>query len=329
MSYLQLDEMLPGYISPPWEFLRPLARKLGFAAIGIAPAGVVAEGAAKRYHRWLANGYFADMAYMTRYKEQRLDIRHPGILADAEAVIVAALPYGNGAIRGGLWDYVASHARAMDYHQTVKERLKTMVETIETHFPKSRCRVFVDTAPVMERYWALKSGIGSLGKNGAVIVPQVGSHVVLGEIVCSSVSPPLSISPREPFELCRDCERCMTACPTGAIKAPAAIDSNLCLSYWTIEHKDGAIPPGLARKITLVFGCDQCTTQCPHEPLDYPSSLKPPPARYSADITLETIIQMDDRTIEKMIAGTPLARTGPHRIRQNAMLVLQNQRKIE
>ncbi|MCP4605143.1 MAG: DUF1730 domain-containing protein [Proteobacteria bacterium] len=312
------DERTTGYTPSPWEFLGPAARDLGFSTIGVAPAGPVPKFAAERYLDWIAEGYHAEMAYMTRHRDLKFDVRHPGILADATTVVVAALPYGDGAAHDGLWRHVAAHARGRDYHKTVKERLKKIAEIIMTRFIGSKCRIFVDTAPVMERTWAILAGIGHLGKNGLIIAPGLGCRVLLGEIVCTSVPPPPGIIPPSPFELCRDCELCITACSTGAIQAPAVVDSSRCLSYWTIEQRNGPLPMDIARNTALVFGCDKCISICPHDRLETSTSLEPPPCPGPSELAPREIVQMDERGLEKLIAGTPLARTGPKAIRRNA-----------
>jgi epoxyqueuosine reductase len=304
-----------------------LALNLGFSGIGVAPAGPVPKIAKENYLGCISKGRFGKMTYMTRYLEQRLDIRHSGIMAQATAVIAAALPYGSGTEDAGIWRYVSAHARGRDYHETVGRRLEAIAEEITERFPGSRHRVFVDSSPVMERTWALLAGIGHLGKNGQIIIPSQGSRVVLGEIICSSTPVPSPIEPEPPFSLCEGCNACIDSCPTGALAAPSVVDSARCLSYWTIENRDEAVPPEIAEKLTLVFGCDICTSVCPHDRSDARSLLEPPAFSCARDFDLDDIAKEDDETLSKLIKGTPLERTGPNAIRRNARLALENRKK--
>jgi epoxyqueuosine reductase len=266
------------------------------------------------------------MEYMSRYRDRRFDICHPGMKKDATAVVVAALPYGDGGSAKGIWKYVAAHARGRDYHQTVRERLARVADGIKDRFSGCECRIFVDTAPVMERTWALAAGIGSLGKNGMILVPGVGCRVVLGEIVCSSVPSPPACDSYGIFDLCGECDKCLQACPTGALKSPAVVDCSRCLSYWTIEYRGSDVPQEVASKMSLVFGCDSCTSACDALNAHIPSSLEPPPSQCSPDLRLEDMVAMDNGLLKELIKKTPLERTGPGAIKRNACFVLKYQK---
>ncbi len=307
---------------PPWDFLRALARRHGFAAIGVAPAGRLPAEVTERYRGWIEARSHADMSYLARYEAQRFNVRDPRILVGADAVIVAALPYGPGALDTGLWKNVAAHARGRDYHVTVRERLEKLAEMITDRFPGSRSRTFVDTAPVMERTWALLAGVGHLGRNGMVIVPEIGCNVVLGEIILSGVPVPPGCDPPPPFDLCEDCDLCVAACPTGALKKTAVVDASRCLSYWSIEQNKQELPMSIAARMTQIFGCDQCTSVCPHNQPNAPSGLELPPE--TGPVSIDELITMDYATIYELIAETPLERTGAEAIVRNAKAVRRN-----
>jgi epoxyqueuosine reductase len=312
---------LPGRRSQSWEFVEPLARELGFVAVGVAQAGKVPPVAAAKFDSWIGQGHHAGMDYMARYRDRRFDIRHPGMKKDAQAVVVAALPYGDGVPGRGIWKYVAAHARGRDYHHTMREHLSPMAEKIKDRFPGCEYRIFVDTAPVMERTWALSAGIGSLGKNGMILVPGVGSRVLLGEIVCSSVPSPPEGDSYGIFDLCGDCDACLKACPTGALMSPAVVDCSRCLSYWTIEYRGSDVPKAVASKMSLIFGCDICTSACGRINARSDSSLEPPPASGPPDVRLEDIGSMDSAMLDELILHTPLERTGTDAIKRNARLI--------
>ncbi len=308
---------------PPWDFLGPSAKQHGFAAIGVAPAVRLPTEVTERYREWIEAGSHANMSYLARHESQRFNVRDPRILTDADAVIVAALPYGPGALETGFWKYVAAHARGRDYHATLRERLENLAKTVTARFPGSRHRVFVDTAPVMERTWALLAGVGHLGRNGGVIVSGIGCRVALGEIVLSGVPKPRRCDPPPtPFDLCEDCDLCLAACPTGALKKTALVDASRCLSYWSIEQSKLALPEYIAAEMTQIFGCDQCTSVCPHNQISAASRLELPPE--TRPVSLDELIAMDYKAVCELIAETPLERTGAEAIIRNAKAVRRN-----
>ncbi len=304
--------------------MEPLARELGFVAVGVSPAGRVPSIAVTRFDAWIGAGQHADMEYMARYRDRRVDICHPGMKQDATAVVVAALPYSEGETTQGIWKYVAAHARGRDYHHTVRDRLARVAQGITDKFSGCECRIFVDTAPVMERTWALSAGIGSLGRNGMILVPGVGSRVVLGEIVCSSVPSPPACDAYGIFDLCGDCDACLQACPTGALTSPAVVDCSRCLSYWTIEYRGSDMPGEFATELSLIFGCDACTSACGDLNARIPSALEPPPMGCWSDMGLKEIGAMDNVLLKKLIRNTPLERTGVEAVKRNARLVLKH-----
>ena len=319
------DVPLPGHAPPPWDFLGPVARRLGFAAAGVAPADEVPEAASAAYDSWLADGGHAGLSFAARWLEQRRDPRHPGIVEGSTAVVSAALPYGSGATSSGLWRHVAAHARGRDYHATIRSRLALLAAEIAARFPMARYRLFADTAPLPERTWAVASRVGSVGANGALFVPGTGPRVVLGEIVLADV--PRPGAPSEPLcaEPCRRCGACVAACPTGALHEGGFVDCRACLSYHTIENTKGDVPPSLRSSVRLVFGCDACTTACPRtRSIPERCALEPPPSPGPCDVDLEQIAAMPDAALAQLLGGTCLARTGAAVIRRNARYALDS-----
>ena len=312
---------LPGSRRAEWSFLGEAASGLGFAALGVAAAGPVPEEARRFFEDWLAAGRHGGMGYLERHRAQRIDPRHERMVPDASAVICAALPYASGAARGGFWDHVAAHARGRDYHATMRERLGSLARAIEDRYPECRWRVFVDTAPILERSWAVAAGLGTIGRHGGLIVPEVGARVVLGEIVCAGTPSPEG-SPAAPrFEQCADCDRCVAACPTGAIGARGEIDARRCLSYQTIEHRGSEPPPEVGRTARLVFGCDECTAACPLESPSAETGLEEPQTLGPTTMTLERLVDAAPGEIEAILAGTCIERSGASIIERNARAI--------
>jgi epoxyqueuosine reductase len=211
----------------------------------------------ERFDRWLAEGFHAEMAYMERHR----DLRHrPGKLLDgARSVICLAVGYAPTAeMRGDA--FVARYARGRDYHRVLKKRCHGLMDRLREMEPTFQGRAFVDTGPLSERALAAAAGVGWIGRNGCLIVPGLGTYVVLAEIVCS-----LPLAPDGPLPSgCGDCDECVRACPTGAIKGDGLVDARRCRSYLTIEH-GGDIPADLWPQMdSCVFGCDTCQTACPH-----------------------------------------------------------------
>jgi len=240
------------------DAIRRLAAECGFSAAGIAPAGPIdhAEG----LHHWLGQGYHAGMAYMADHLAERLCPQQ--LVPGAQSVICLAAGYAptEDAPAGPTEAFVARYARRRNYHKELKRRCHRLMDRIRRMEPSFEGRAFVDTAPVAERSLAAAAGLGWIGRNGCLVVPEYGSYVLLCEVVCN-----LSAAPGQPpAGACGDCGACIRACPTGAIVGPAIVDSGRCLSYHTIENR-GEVPRHLwPRAGNRVFGCDACQAACPH-----------------------------------------------------------------
>ncbi|MCJ7543399.1 MAG: tRNA epoxyqueuosine(34) reductase QueG [Phycisphaerae bacterium] len=235
--------------------IKDLARRAGFLAAGIAPAGPVAQ--ATRLHAWLERGYCADMDFMRRNLAQRCCPAE--LVRGARSVICLAASYAPppGADRDGM---VARYARGADYHKVLKRRSAALVQAIRAIEPGFLGRAFVDSGPVMERSLAAAAGLGWTGRNGCVFVDGAGSYCVLAEIVCNLPLPADSPQPGR----CGDCRACVAACPTGALHDDGLVDARRCISYLTIEHR-GTIDPSLWPRMGVrLFGCDACQAVCPH-----------------------------------------------------------------
>lgn len=235
--------------------VKDAAHRAGFDAVGIARADRSED--ADRFREWIARRFHGEMAWMERDLERREDPR--AYMPGARSIVCVAQCYFVGETvpeppdRGE----VSNYARGEDYHVVLKDRLCTLVHEIEEM--GGRARACVDTSAVLEKFWAERAGVGWRGKNTLLIREGLGSYIFLGEVVTD-----LDLDPDPPaHDQCGPCERCIAACPTGAIVAPYVLDSRRCISYLTIEHR-GPIPRDLRPAIgNRVFGCDECQTVCP------------------------------------------------------------------
>ncbi len=235
---------------------RKLAREQGFVACGVVPVGPTPH--ADAFRAWIEAGLHADMDYLARNIDKRVDPAR--LVAGARSVICLAMSYAPPPDAETTDAFVARYARGRDYHKVLKKRCHAIMDALRAGRPEFAGRAFVDTAPVCERDLAAAAGIGWIGRNGCLIVPGVGSYVVLAEIVCNLPLPADDPHPND----CGDCGLCLAACPTRAFQADRTIDARRCLSYQTIENR-AAIPEWIRpRAGARVFGCDTCQQACPH-----------------------------------------------------------------
>lgn len=239
-------------------FLKAKARELGFAAVGISKADFLEEEA-PRLEAWLKAGYQGKMSYMERNFDKRLD---PRLLVEgAKSVVSLAVHYQVSEDLIPRNNYrIARFGLGKDYHFVIREKLEQLVQALEPLSGPLQYRVFTDSAPVMERAWAKRSGLGWTGKNANLIIPRWGSWFLLAELISD-----LELTYDRAFEkdYCGTCTNCIDACPTGAIIAPKVIEARKCISCYTTEFK-GELPSELKDSISpWIFGCDICQEVCP------------------------------------------------------------------
>lgn len=237
------------------------AFRLGFTACGFAKAEPVEEEAVQVLDHWVEQGYHAGMGYMERNRELRLD---PTLLVPGcRTLIVVALNYYPQQLLPKEGYQIAYYAYGKDYHRVVKDKLHQLFAYIRTLVPEVKGRAFCDTAPLLERYWAVKAGLGFIGRNRTLIIPGQGSYCFLGVLAIDAQLDVHAIPSTHAESTCMGCKRCLLACPTGALTADG-IDCRRCLSYLTIEHR-GAFPREVAGKLgRRIYGCDTCQQVCPH-----------------------------------------------------------------
>lgn len=237
------------------------ALRLGFSACGFAKAEPVSEEMACVLDRWTDNGYHAGMQYMERNRHLRLDPTQ--LVPGCRTLIVVALNYYPKQPLPAEGYQIAYYAYGKDYHYVVKDKLNKLLAYIKALMPSVEGRAFCDTAPLLERYWAVKAGLGFIGRNRQLIIPGKGSYFFLGVLAIDAEIEPISKSLATNVFSCGDCKRCLIACPTGALTLDG-IDCRHCLSYLTIEHR-GPIPDDMAQKLgRRIYGCDTCQKVCPH-----------------------------------------------------------------
>jgi epoxyqueuosine reductase len=301
---------------PPLDaaFVKAAARRAGFHEVGLARAEPLDP---RGLDRMLAAGAEADMAWLRTRRAERLD---PGrLLPGARTVVALALSYhagDPGPPQPGAGE-VARYARGRDYHAVVKRKLRALVEEIAERDPQARALPSVDIAPVMEKAWAERAGIGWIGKNGCLITPAHGSWVVLATVLLDR---DLEADRPHP-DRCGSCSACLPACPTGAIPEPGLVDARRCISYWTIERR-GEIPPEMAERLGgRVFGCDDCQTVCPWNAGLAPSAdpgLAPRPGQSA--LALDDLLRLEPATYARRFHGTALARARLDGLVRNALL---------
>lgn len=244
-------------VSSNTQLVKSIAHELGFSFCGISKAEFLEEDA-PRLETWLKRGYQGKMDYLNNHFDKRLDPRL--LVPGAKSVISLGYNYfpskdlaADGTMK------IAKYAYGEDYHFVVKDKLATLVERLKEKIGDINGRAFVDSAPVMERSWAAKSGVGWIGKNSLLLNRSMGSFFFLGELILD-----LELQADGPAkDYCGSCTACIDACPTEAIPEPSVVDGSKCISYFTIELKD-SIPESVAGKFeNWIFGCDICQDVCP------------------------------------------------------------------
>jgi epoxyqueuosine reductase len=238
--------------------VKRFAQQLGFAYVGISKAEHLEEEA-PRLEAWLKAGRHGRMGYMENWFDKRLDPRK--LVPGARSVLTLLYNHHNPAKpEDPAAPRISQYAYGEDYHHVIKHKLRGLVERIQTDIGDVEGRVFVDSAPVLERAWARRSGTGWVGKNGMLIHPRAGSYFFLAEFISD-----LDLEPDGPMkDYCGTCTACMDACPTDAIPEPYRVDGSRCISYLTIELKDATLPEAFrGRMENWAFGCDICQEVCP------------------------------------------------------------------
>jgi epoxyqueuosine reductase len=307
---------------PIREAIRDRALACSFDAVGFAEARL-AEEARAGLGEFIARGYHGDMGWLAGTAARRGDPQ--ALWPEARTVVVLGVSYAPkddplahaaASDRG----VVSVYARGQDYHDTLKRRLKLLARWIDERWPGA-LKLFVDTAPVMEKPLAQRAGLGWQGKHTNLVSRQFGSWLFLGEIYLS-----LELEPdAAETDHCGSCRRCLDACPTAAFPAPYQLDARRCISYLTIEHK-GMIPVELRTAIgNRIFGCDDCLAVCPWN--KFAHAARDPDFMPREELTaprLAELVTLDDAAFRRMFAGSAIKRTGRDRFVRNVLIAIGN-----
>ena len=297
---------------------------LGFQQVGISDTDLA--GAEKRFEAWLEQGLHGEMAYMSRHGRKRT--RPAALVPGTVRVISVRMDYwpASSVSVGAMLDvpgqaYVSRYAVGRDYHKVLRQRLRRLARSIQDHIGMFGYRVFVDSAPVLEKPLAQKAGLGWIGKHTNLINPKAGSWFFLGELYTDL---PLPVD--EPIEdLCGTCTACIEVCPTRAIVAPYVLDAQRCISYLTIELR-GNIPEDLRSSIgNRIFGCDDCQLACPWNKFARPSEEADFSPRHGLDeATLVALFRWSEEQWSAKTRGSALRRAGYEGWLRNIAVALGN-----
>lgn len=278
--------------------------ELGFSLVGIAKASPVEDVHKVRFHDWLKNGNHGEMAYMNNNTEKRLD---PTLLVEgAQSVIVFALNYYPQTFQNKDVPQFSYYAYGRDYHDVIKNKLNELYKVIENTGVPVSGRCFTDSAPVLERYWAVKAGMGFIGKSNMLILPRLGTFFFLGIMILD-----LELEYDEPLSLgCGNCRKCLDACPTGALVEPYRLDARRCVSYLTIEYR-GNLPDDLTDKFAnRIYGCDTCQLVCPWNRFASPTDIKEfTPSEDFLQLDQAALRDMSEEHFRVLFKGSPVKRT--------------------
>ncbi len=304
------------------QLIKQIASDAGLDGCGISKASVK-ESHSIFLSNWLRRGYNASMTYMSKNLEIRSS---PSLLVEnAKTVISVILSYVPKELIHENGIKISKYAYGPDYHEVLKSKMEIMLGAIKKEVPEINARIFIDTAPVLERYFAMTAGLGFIGNNTCLITEKYGSLVFIGEIICDVESSEYDLPN---VKTCGECKKCIMACPTGAL-SENGLDANKCISYHTIENR-GSIPADIALRISdQVFGCDICQDACPYnkavknenrEDFEIHSAIK--------DIDFNSLSDISNGEFNRRFASTSLLRAGRKKLVENCTVIRDKNRGL-
>lgn len=294
------------------KIIKEKAFRLGFSSVGIAKANFLSEEA-RRLEKWLEKGYHGQMSYLENHFDKRLD---PRLLVDnAKSVISLSFNYYPEKEQVENTYKLARYAYGKDYHKVLKKKGKALIQFIHEIIGNVNARFFVDSAPVMERAWAVKSGLGWIGKNGLLLQKKAGSYFFLAELITD-----LELEYDKPFKTnhCGQCTKCIKACPTQAILDNGVLEAKKCISYLTIELKENIPETFKNQYADWIFGCDICQEVCPWNSFSLPQheeAFKPDKALLTK--SKDDWDNLSEEKFNNVFQSTAVKRTGYKGLKRN------------
>lgn len=297
--------------------------ELGFIAVGFSNAKSIPDQ--NKFAQWLKKGFHGNMQWLEKHLILR---KNPSnILPGVQTVISAAIHYAPNKISHSENPQIASYARHRDYHKVVKKKLHQLYQKIHNTNQHISGRAIADSAPLDEKAWAAQAGIGFIGKNNLLIHETYGSYILLGELLLN-----VELEPDKPLDkTCENCNQCIKACPAHAL-SEYELDARKCLSYQTIEHKNGEpmISDITSRRYKWIFGCDTCLQVCPynekvHKKDFTQNQMNLLPEKIPENISWEILRSIKtEEQFNAFFAGTPVKRINPHKLQENLRNAFSN-----
>jgi epoxyqueuosine reductase len=302
------------------EVVKSISSQLGFDYCGIAPAHVLDEDA-RRLEAWLQKGMHGGMHYMENYFDLRIDPTK--LVPGAKSVITLLMNYFPSQLQTDDSIKISKYAYGQDYHETIRVKLKLMVERMQEKIGAVHGRGFVDSAPVLERAWARESGLGWIGKNGNVLTKEQGSFFFIATLITDLE---LVYDDAHVKDYCGTCRRCIDACPTEAILDNRVVDGSKCISYFTIELKEALIPDNLKGSFNnWMFGCDTCQDVCPWNRFSKPTSETAfTPIPEILNFTTKDWEELTEESFKRIFKHSPLKRSKFMGIQRNLKFLEQS-----
>lgn len=301
------------------------ARDIGFQKAGVVRAEALIEER-QRLEEWLRRGFHGEMPYMARDPEQRTDPRK--IFPQARSVVVAAMNYytPHQHVEDSQFGKVSRYAWGEDYHEVVGEKLRELLKWIKQQWPEAEGKVCVDIQPVMDKAWAVRAGLGWMGKHTNVITHEYGSWIFIGELLLN-----LELEYRDDqiADQCGSCTLCLDACPTGAIVEPYVLDANLCISHATIESRAATIRAEVAERLDgWFYGCDVCQDVCPwNHTTPVTGEARFEPRQRNVDASLVETLELTPESYGARFRGSAMKRAKLTGLQRNARALLENTTK--
>ena len=305
--------------------IRAGARDIGFHKVGVVRAEALIEER-QRLEEWLRRGFHGEMPYMARDPKQRTNLQK--IFPEARSVVVVAMNYytPHQHVEDGQPGKVSRYAWGDDYHEVVGERLRELLDWIKQQWPEAEGKVCVDIQPVMDKAWAVRAGLGWMGKHTNVITRDYGSWVFIGELLLN-----LELEPNNDqiADQCGSCTLCLEACPTGAIVEPYVLDANLCISHATIESRAATIRADVAERLDgWLYGCDVCQDVCPwNHTTPVTGETRFEPRERNVNASLVETLELTPESYAARFRGSAMKRAKLTGLQRNARALLENSTK--